>query len=1776
MKRNVLSVLLGLAMLLTLCVGASAATTLPSGYTAVDCVRSVGEGAIDTEYATADATTSYSYEIKFAYESATITGANQTMLGVSAGTARSGLLIARTSGNGGGTAIIFGTDQATSAYSPVTYTNTANETTIRVDIDIAANTYDITKDGQALATDKAINGSPKSASTVFAFANHSSSTSQNFNTPATGSIYYLKMWQDGTLVRDFVPAKDSSGVYGLYDLVKGKFHTDVKNSANILGPKEIVWGAYDIYFTAPSDMTLTIGKGFSDSGEIQPRYASSTEDGVTTHHYKLDAGNYRFMTSGEEYYRLHKNFVVTAAKNGTTINANPGKQTGKGWEQSNSCPWPIYQFADEVINSDAYKLKDSVYTNYPDAFSGPTFTNTSKTAYEFTSDPEILAFTEALEEDCANMYHWYLGAPDTDNNDILAVVFTTTDLSGAKDINEAAALVTANGKPTLHLQAQVHGSEQSATEGALGIMKTLAGTYGEDALEKINVVVMPRLNTKGSKDYTYGPKDGGATGTGVDINLDYYKMVDSLGRTQAIVNVYNQFQPEVVIDLHECRYSYGSTSGRQGDLKMATLENLNIPQQIHDLQSIYFAEIFDLAGENGIYGDYYREDPPNNKPVSGRGNYFTRGCVSILLEIPGQRSGKMFWDRRIFAQYIGVRAILDYTVENAAAVQEAVASAREDIIEAGTYFDPENNLITLYHEAGSKTQTYPMPTVDFTTGEYKDATATRSVDKYDKAALTRPRPLAYVVSKDSANIDTVLQICDWQNVKYEEIGPDRVLELKQYGGTAWKNGVSTSKESGTTLGEAKLMSFPNGAYLFPMNQVSGVVLSLLMEPDVVDTRDDASPCSFSQQGVLTNAEIYRCEDLSTHELTYVPAAAADCDTDGCTEHWICECGKGFASDEHANELEADSWVIPMTGHNFVQQMVGGEAQFVCTNNCGEANVSLNKVLAACDGVGGTVKVFGDITTASMVVPAGVTLDLDGHKLTAENLTVNEGGKVVNGSLSVSTTATVNLGSNGGYVPVPAGENTYKLYPIETKVGQQYALLDNGVKYAFGYKYADYAAYAASAAASESGLKFGVALDLDTASADYSFTSDSVAKMTEVTDASDSFYRVNLSIVGDGAEDVTVTPYVKLIDLGFRYEGESFTMPKTPVAEYAGVTYTRLEDAIAEAEKVGSFAEVYLIDDITYHTPTTIKLAGTVRLRTQDNADITISGPVTLDGQNKDAVCVLFRVSEQSKLTLDGVSIKNYKNIWTESGTSNQYGGVGRIEDESTFVMKNCTIENCSGPMRGAFYITGTSTVNIEDCAFVNNTASTQYGGALAIYSTNGVTVKNTTFTNNASVGSDPEYNFGGAIHLRGGALTLDGCSFEGNSALLGDDISTGSKDGSVTLKGVTKMSEIYLSSGKSVTLGSSFALAEGADPIVVDGAPDTTVLTGSIVSTAYTSFAALDEGYVINEAGKIVAESSGEEPPVTPPEDDQTTGFSVNGTAYTTLEDAVAAATSAAASAPVTVTLYEDGNITEAMTIGGANKITFKLADNATSDVKITFSTSAAKFITGGDLEFIGGGTNESAPKLILDGGGSAINHTSGTQILEANGYEMSLKNGVIVQNYYSTNNYSAPIRVRLEGTVTMDGVTIQNNSAKSGAMYAGNHGNINITNSKILNNTSTGSGGGAIYLAYNTSDITVTNTTFSGNTSGTTTTNGVALTVQTGGTNTTTGKTTSCTVTGCTFTGNVCNKAAGVVSLYKSGTVVTMTDCTFADNSGNAFSIVSGATLTHSGVTVNGSAYTG
>lgn len=46
------------------------------------------------------------------------------------------------------------------------------------------------------------------------------------NYTVSGKLYYCKIWEDGTLVRDFIPCVSNTGAIGLYDLQNGVFYTN--------------------------------------------------------------------------------------------------------------------------------------------------------------------------------------------------------------------------------------------------------------------------------------------------------------------------------------------------------------------------------------------------------------------------------------------------------------------------------------------------------------------------------------------------------------------------------------------------------------------------------------------------------------------------------------------------------------------------------------------------------------------------------------------------------------------------------------------------------------------------------------------------------------------------------------------------------------------------------------------------------------------------------------------------------------------------------------------------------------------------------------------------------------------------------------------------------------------------------------------------------------------------------------------------------------------------------------------------------------------------------------------------------------------------------------------------------------------------------------------------------------------------------------------------------------------------------------------------------------
>ena len=721
----------------------------------------------------------------------------------------------------------------------------------------------------------------------------------------------------------------------------------------------------------------------------------------------------------------------------------------------------------------------------------------------------------------------------------------------------------------------------------------------------------------------------------------------------------------------------------------------------------------------------------------------------------------------------------------------------------------------------------------------------------------------------------------------------------------------------------------------------------------------------------------------------------------------------------------------------------------------------------------TVTQTGDEMVDTLIVPAGQTYDLNGRALSVKTaLSVNKGGKIVNGQLYINDGAIVSMGDNGGWVPVWTADfgdvNVYDLYPAEIKAGKTVVSTDGGTRYSFGYKLSDkggYNPYTDSIAASAAGkIKFGVALELDNASANYNFSNESIEKMAGINSAasSDEFFKVNLTLAGSNnpLTKVRVAPMIKVSELGFCYVGETTGEAAADgeyVARVDNTFYWSLEDAIAAAEALaaqrGEVVDVMITKDINFERPVTFDMNGMVCLKT--HCPVTISGPVTFDGGNRDAKCVLFHSGKDADFTLDGVTIRNYRNI-CDDGSTRAYGAIARVEGISTMTMKNCTVENCESHCRGVIYVTGTANLVLEDSSFSGNVAKTQYGGVVGAYTAESIAVKNCSFTDNTCA------QYGGAIGVRAAtSLAVENSTFTGNNGktaagairsaadtttlrgvTMSGNIGAGKTgydvylpDGKGVLGGTNAIGTISLSEGVSVALENDFALAEGAGKIRIDGVVGETVLTGSKVAEVCTDFAGVTDDITVTEQGVLKSSKN--------------YVAQVGSTMYESMVDAFEATKNATSA--TTIYLIGSEIFTEAATL------------------------TLGKYV---NVIVDGKGVTISGP-VTIDGQG--VTNLSGTHTISVEGGgHLTLENGVTVKGIVSQTATSGAIRAFV-GDLTLNGVTIENCTGVRGAVYMAGTTKLVINDCTFKNNTATDRGG-ALFLYGKSTPTTVTGTTFTGN----------------------------------------------------------------------------------------------
>jgi len=157
----------------------------------------------------------------------------------------------------------------------------------------------------------------------------------------------------------------------------------------------------------------------------------------------------------------------------------------------------------------------------------------------YTQHEEILHFISALVHQAKTVQVVEAGrtlaVADCPATSLLLCILTAEGARRPEEIDRS--------KPTILITAGQHGSEQSAKEAALALLRDLAIGELKPLLDQANFLIMPQANPWGNVH------DRRVNELGLDMNRDHIKM-ESAG-VQAIHKVFRRWMPEITLDVHE-------------------------------------------------------------------------------------------------------------------------------------------------------------------------------------------------------------------------------------------------------------------------------------------------------------------------------------------------------------------------------------------------------------------------------------------------------------------------------------------------------------------------------------------------------------------------------------------------------------------------------------------------------------------------------------------------------------------------------------------------------------------------------------------------------------------------------------------------------------------------------------------------------------------------------------------------------------------------------------------------------------------------------------------------------------------------------------------------------------------------------------------------------------------------------------------------------------------------------------------------------------------------
>ncbi len=467
----------------------------------------------------------------------------------------------------------------------------------------------------------------------------------------------------------------------------------------------------------------------------------------------------------------------------------------------------------------------------------PSF-NVPKYSASFLTSQERIDYLTKLCSQSQNMYLFF----DETCADTPIVFFTLTDLSKVNNFSDAAKILSENGKLNVFYQAQVHGNEPAAGEGALYFLSRLQKDilYSKNLAANINLCIVPCANPEAADLQVRQLANG--------YNLNRDNLFVGSKQTLLLHQIYENLNPDVVIDGHECLPNHQGVQDESQnyftDIFIAGTTSLNIDPAINQWSSLITDQAISDCNNAGLRASLYDNDSTDINNTVSRTYYGLRGSVSILIESTGINMAKSHFERRVYSHYKAVTSILDTVIENKEAIKSEVKSVRDSVAQNGKKYNVDNRTILKHGISGENYKIILNDLYNAYAGSFI-STIEYTVYKHDQAIRSRALPTAFIISKKNKNADLVVEKLSYSGIEYLELEPGTRISVGSYKGDGTKASVTAKRT----------LNFYKGAYLIPMDQPGAKVIAACLEPDIAETLD--SDGTFVQAGLLKAEEIYR-------------------------------------------------------------------------------------------------------------------------------------------------------------------------------------------------------------------------------------------------------------------------------------------------------------------------------------------------------------------------------------------------------------------------------------------------------------------------------------------------------------------------------------------------------------------------------------------------------------------------------------------------------------------------------------------------------------------------------------------------------------------------------------------------------------------------------------------------------------------------------------------------------------------------------------------------------